>query len=61
MPLQARQKPLFARLKQGLEEGIAHAQGKLDLRTTRVSAAPPGIDAKSLVALRASIDMSQRS
>lgn len=59
MPTKARRKPLFDRLKQGLEEGIAHAQGKLDLRTIEVPAAPPGIDAKSLVALRESIDMSQ--
>ena len=59
MPTKAARKPLFARLKQGLDEGIAHAQGRLDLRMIEVPAAPPGIDAKSLVALRESIDMSQ--
>lgn len=36
-----RRKPLFERLKKGLEEGVAHAQGELILRTVEVSEALP--------------------
>ena len=36
-----RRKPLFDRLKKGLEEGIANAQGELILRTVQVSEALP--------------------
>lgn len=35
-------KPFFERLKSGLEECIAHAQGKLTLKTTTVPKAGPG-------------------
>jgi putative transcriptional regulator len=52
-------KPLFERLQQGLEEGIAHAQGELTLRTVPVPEEPPEIDAKTLAALRAQTAMSQ--
>jgi putative transcriptional regulator len=52
-------KPFFERLKAGLEEGIAHARGELTLRTVEVPAAPPEIDAKTLVALREEAAMSQ--
>jgi putative transcriptional regulator len=52
-------KPLFERLKIGLEEGIAHAQGELNLKTIDVPDAPPEIDAKTLVALREEAAMSQ--
>ncbi|HEY1376507.1 MAG TPA: helix-turn-helix domain-containing protein [Gemmataceae bacterium] len=52
-------KPLFERLKTGLEEGIVHARGELTLRTVEVPAAPPEIDAKTLVALREEAAMSQ--
>ena len=52
-------KPLFERLKQGLEEGIAHAQGELTLRTVELPLAPPEIDAKTLAALRDRASMSQ--
>ncbi len=52
-------RPLFARLKQGLGEGIQHAQGKLSLRTVEVPEPPPPVDAVTLTALRESIDMSQ--
>ena len=52
-------KPLFSRLKTGLEEGIAHARGELTLKTTEVPEAPPEIDAKTLVALREEARMSQ--
>jgi putative transcriptional regulator len=51
--------PLFERLKQGLNEGIAHAQGELTLRTVQVPEQPPEIDAKTLAALRLRAAMSQ--
>lgn len=54
-----RRKPLFERLKQGLEEGIAHAKGELTLRTVEVPEEPPEIDAKTLSTLRARAAMSQ--
>jgi len=54
-----RRKPLFERLKQGLKEGIAHAQGELTLRTVEVPDEPPEIDAKTLAALRTQAAMSQ--
>ena len=53
-------KPLFERLKQGLEEGIAHSKGELTLKTIEVPDDPPEIDAKSLAALRNQAAMSQR-
>ena len=52
-------KPFFERLKTGLAEGIAHARGELTLKTVEVPAAPPEIDAKTLVALREEAAMSQ--
>ena len=52
-------KPLFERLKTGLEEGIAHAKGVLTLKTIEVPEAPPEIDAETLVALREEAKMSQ--
>lgn len=52
-------KPLFERLKTGLEEGIAHAKGELTLKTVVVPEAPPEIDAKTLIALREAAHMSQ--
>ncbi|GDY06653.1 hypothetical protein LBMAG52_01390 [Planctomycetia bacterium] len=54
-----RRKPLFERLKQGLEEGIAHVQGELTLRTVEVPDEPPEIDGETLAALRAQAAMSQ--
>ena len=54
-----RRKPLFERLTQGLEEGIAHAKGELTLRTVEVPEEPPEIDAKTLAELRARATMSQ--
>ncbi len=36
-----RRKPLFERLKKGLEEGIAHTQCEFSLRTNEVPEAPP--------------------
>jgi len=54
-----KRKPLFERLTQGLEEGIAHAKGELTLRTVEVPEEPPEIDAKTLAELRARATMSQ--
>jgi putative transcriptional regulator len=52
-------KPLFERLKQGLQESIAHAKGELTLRTVEVPDDPPEIDAATLAALRNAAGMSQ--
>jgi putative transcriptional regulator len=52
-------RPLFERLKTGLEEGIAHAKGKRSLKTVEVPEAPPEIDAKTLVAIREQVELSQ--
>lgn len=52
-------KPLFERLKQGLEEGIAHARGEINLRTVVLPEEPPEIDAETLVSLRNQSAMSQ--
>jgi putative transcriptional regulator len=52
-------KPLFERLKAGLDEGIAHARGELTLKTVEVIAPPPEIDPGTLVALREAAAMSQ--
>jgi putative transcriptional regulator len=52
-------KPLFDRLKQGLNEGIAHAKGKLTLRTVQVPEQPPEIDGRTLAELRHRAAMSQ--
>lgn len=52
-------KPFFERLKQGLEEGIAHSTGELTLKTVEVPEDPPEIDAATLAALRLRASMSQ--
>lgn len=52
-------KPLFDRLKTGLEEGIAHAKGDLALKTVELPEEPPTIDAHTLAALRNAAQMSQ--
>ena len=52
-------KPLFERLQQGLNEGIAHTKGELTLRTVDIPEQPPEIDAKTLAALRLRAAMSQ--
>ena len=54
-----RRKPMFERLKQGLEEGIAHVNGELTLRTVELPAEPPDIDGPTLAALRSQAAMSQ--
>lgn len=52
-------RPLFKRLRQGLEEGIAHTKGELTLRTVTIPEEPPEIDAETLAALRKQAAMSQ--
>ncbi len=53
-------KPLFDRLRKGLDEGIAHAKGELSLRTVTMPEPPPEIDAETLAGVRAQCAMSQR-
>ena len=45
-------KPIFERLKTGLEEGIRHARGELTLRTTMVPTPPPLVSAQEILRLR---------
>jgi putative transcriptional regulator len=54
-------KPLFERLKAGLEEGIRHANGEITLKTTTLEMPdqPPEIAAKELASLRLESGMSQ--
>lgn len=52
-------KPLFERLKQGLEEGIAHSRGEITMRTVVIPEEPPEIDAEALISLRTQSAMSQ--
>ena len=52
-------KPLFERLKAGLEEGIAHAKGEIALKTIELPEKPPLVDADTLAALRQAAQMSQ--
>lgn len=54
-----KRKPLFDRLRTGLEEGIAHAKGERNLKTVQIPEKPPEIDAVTLIALREAADMSQ--
>jgi putative transcriptional regulator len=52
-------KPIFERLKQSMEECLAHAKGELTLKTVEVISEPPEIDAATLAALRRAAGMSQ--
>ena len=54
-------KPLFERLKAGLEEGIRHAKGEIILRTTTLDTPgrPPEVGAEELTTLRHKSGMSQ--
>ena len=54
-------KPLFERLKAGLEEGIRHAKGEITLKTTtlEVPDRPPEVGAEELTKLRLASGMSQ--
>lgn len=54
-----KRKPLFERLKYGLEEGIENVQGELTLRSVNVPEELPEIDGATLAALRAQSAMSQ--
>ncbi len=54
-----RRKPLFERLQQGLNEGIAHVRTDLTLRTVEVPEEPPEIDGETLAAMRVQATMSQ--
>src|SRR5271163_4297386 len=54
-------KPLFERLKAGLEEGIRHAKGEINLKTTTLEMPdrPPEVGAEELTKLRLKSGMSQ--
>ena len=52
-------KPLYERLKKGLEEGIQFSKGELNLRTVEVPEKPPKATAKTIVALRGQTNLSQ--
>lgn len=54
----ADRKPLFARLKESLEEGIQFARGELELRTTTLPAPPPELRARDVKSLRRRLRMS---
>ncbi len=61
MKLSKIRRPLFDRLKSGLEEGIRHAKGEITLKTTTLDAPdrPPEVDAEELSELRLKSGMSQ--
>jgi putative transcriptional regulator len=54
-------KPLFERLKTGLEQGILHAKGEITLKTTTLEMPdrPPEVGAEELSKLRLKSGMSQ--
>lgn len=52
-------KPFAERLRAGLSEALAHAQGELTLKTIEHPDDPPEIPPESLVALRHELAMSQ--
>jgi putative transcriptional regulator len=54
-------KPLFERLKAGLEEGIRHAKGEITLKTTilEMPDRPPEVGAAELTEVRLASGMSQ--
>lgn len=54
-----KRKPLFARLKESLEEGIQFARGQLELRTTTLPAPPPRLHARDVKNLRERLRMSR--
>jgi putative transcriptional regulator len=63
MSAKSERRTFFERLKAGLEEGIQHAQGKLTLRTTTVTAPdlPPERSAREVLELRQRFQMTQQS
>ena len=54
-----KRKPLYGRLKQGLEESIAHVRNELTLRSVEIPDEPPQIDSATLAAVRQRAAMSQ--
>ncbi len=52
-------RPLFERLKAGLEEGIQFAQGKRKLKTTVLPSPPPVLRAADIRRLREELELSQ--
>ena len=56
-------KPLFERLKTGLEEAIRHAKGEITLKTTTLETPdrPPEVGAEELMKIRLASGMSQAS
>ena len=54
-----RRKPLFERLKQGLEEGIRFARGEIKLRTTVLPQEPPPVTPNQVICLRERLGMSR--
>lgn len=49
----------FEDLKAGLEECVAHAEGRIELRATVVPSPPPPVRPKQIVAARRRLNMSQ--
>jgi len=54
-----RRKPLFERLKAGLNEGIRFARGEMNLRTTALPQEPPPAAPGDVLRLRLRLGMSQ--
>lgn len=54
-------KPIFERLKQGLEEGIAHERGELELESSslEIPAPPKNYEPDDIKQLRENLSMSQ--
>ncbi len=52
-------KPLFERLKEGLDEAVAYTRGEVECRTMIYPSGPPEIDGKTLAALRKRAGLSQ--
>ena len=59
MPKTQKRKPLFERIKQGLEEGIAFCKGEIELRTTIIPDSPPPITPQQIVSLRDDLKVTQ--
>jgi putative transcriptional regulator len=50
---------VYEQLLEGLKEGVAHARGELNLKTTTLPAAAPALSKTRVVAIRKKIGMSQ--
>lgn len=53
-------KPLFERLKEGLEAGIRHARGEIELRSTVLAEAPPVMTARDIGRLRKTLHVTEQ-